>query len=850
MKTTRTGLCLLIFAGATAISALCQEETVTCAVDLPAWVRSQFATVRTPPIESGSLDNLFDRNQTTMAVLNSDGAALLEFFFREPIAVHRVGITPCHSAPCRWEAWFAPEPDAEGRYKFHPLLEKRTVRGGHRSLGRLDKPVHLRALRFVIDCMTAGNQVLLYGVEIDAAIAITGLDIDWPTAPLMAGGAYRLGVTGLDRHGGRTPIDAGLQWTLFPKKNILSITRDNVARALAPGKVEVRVAFGTIKHGPIKLTVKDPDPAPGSIEVIPFATTAAVRTDFAVPEGQTLLVFRREDGKPRTETPLRRTPESAFNDHGLQPGSIWHYSAAVANVKGIAVTQRTAEQRVHFAPPASGALCAAANLEVLVAIYGKELNPEVDGALLGGFELARTFFFRNSLGRLNVDLCPVRLKADITEEKGPLFYMVEYDLGQRGLLDGGLSLIHVAGSTIDLNCGGACFGNGAAVSFGSSAAEAAPFDDAPNVLNACWSFVHEFQHSIQGVIDAERDEPTMLSGHFIDNTPLPEGAIFDAGDAYDGQAAILRRYTGYDDLPAPWDGLIEAIDSDGDGLPDDDSRWPVDETRFGTDPANADSDGDGLDDLGEFCAGIYSAADPLDPDTDGDGLSDGCDPFPLSTFTGRIEHGRPPDDALPGTVLSRDLFFRSTESAPDDLRVLATWDESALYLGFDAAGPIAVTIHLDGSGPLGAFATDVAVAGADSGRRGSDVYTAECALRVAYGESALHKGPTAVAGSRVDSWQSGERWRIRVEIPAALGPGTTRCHVPSTARPARGLTLEPGRMLGVNFTARSLDATKGDAQRESKGDPERDREGEFSGDWAAVYELHRFYDARLVPAGK
>jgi len=866
MNATRIGICsgFLVtvaslfagtagaFAGTAGASAdtrpLSPEETVTCAVDLPAWVRSQFATVRTPPIESGSIDNLFDRNLSTMAVLNSDGAAVVEFFFREPIAVHQVGLAPCRGAPCRWEAWFAPAPDTEGRYTFLPLIEKRTARGGQRDRARLDQPAQLRALRLVIDGMTAEKQRLLSEIEIEAAVAITGLEVHWPDAPLVAGGAYRIGVNGLDAHGGRTPISAGLQWTLFPKKNILAITKDNVARAIAPGKVEVRVTFGAIKHGPAKLTVKEPDAAPGGIAVSPFATTAAVRTDFAVPEGQTLLIYRREDGKPQAALPHHRTPVGAFNDFGLQPGSIWHYSAALANVEGIAVTQRTAEQRTQFIDPPSRPLCAAANLEILVAIYGEEMTPETEAALREGFELARTFYFRNSFGKLNVDLCPVRLRADVTEERGPLFYMVEYDLGRRGLLDQGIDVIHVAGTDMDLNCGGACFGNGAAVSFGSSAAAPAPFVADRAHLNACWSFVHEFQHSLQAVIDAARDEPSMLRGHFAENYPLPESAlsdenaVFDAGGAYDGQAAILRRYDGYDDLPAPWNGRIEAIDGDGDGLPDDDPRWPIDEKRFGTDPANADSDGDGLDDLAEFCAGIYAAAEPLDPDTDGDGVSDGCDPFPLSTFRGRIEHGTPPDDALPGTILSRDVSFRSAPGAPDDLRVLASWDETALYLGFDGTGPLAVTIHLDGSGALGAFASDVAVASAGSDRRGSDVYTAESALRVVYAESVLYKGRTAVAGSRVDSWQSGERWRIRVKIPAALGPGTNRCHINPDARPAAGLVLEEGRVLGVNFTARALKANGQSAPTDS--------EGEFSGDWTAVYELHRFYDARLVPAEK
>jgi hypothetical protein len=65
-----------------------------------------------------------------------------------------------------------------------------------------------------------------------------------------------------------------------------------------------------------------------------------------------------------------------------------------------------------------------------------------------------------------------------------------------------------------------------------------------------------------------------------------------------------------DASPAPPDA---GIDSDGDGVPDDQERLR------GTDPGNADSDGDGLPDGEE----IRRGADPLDPDTDDDGLGDG-----------------------------------------------------------------------------------------------------------------------------------------------------------------------------------------------------------------------------------
>jgi hypothetical protein len=58
----------------------------------------------------------------------------------------------------------------------------------------------------------------------------------------------------------------------------------------------------------------------------------------------------------------------------------------------------------------------------------------------------------------------------------------------------------------------------------------------------------------------------------------------------------------------------EAPDADGDGLSDDD------EAAYGTDPNDADSDDDGLEDGGEV---HDHATDPLSPDTDGDGLPDG-----------------------------------------------------------------------------------------------------------------------------------------------------------------------------------------------------------------------------------
>ncbi len=72
--------------------------------------------------------------------------------------------------------------------------------------------------------------------------------------------------------------------------------------------------------------------------------------------------------------------------------------------------------------------------------------------------------------------------------------------------------------------------------------------------------------------------------------------------------------------------LVISVDSDDDGLSDDD------EADLGTDPNLADTDGDGLEDGEEMVSG----GNPLRADTDGDGLRDGAE-FALGTALNRAD---------------------------------------------------------------------------------------------------------------------------------------------------------------------------------------------------------------------
>ena len=119
-------------------------------------------------------------------------------------------------------------------------------------------------------------------------------------------------------------------------------------------------------------------------------------------------------------------------------------------------------------------------------------------------------------------------------------------------------------------------------------------------------------------------------------TPGARFAVFGCGTA---AAADVLAST---DLSLA-NSILVPVDTDGDGLSDDDEinihgtdPNVVDtdgdglddgtEVGLGTEPFNADTDGDGLNDGDELGAG----ADPLNPDTDGDGKPDGTDPNPLS----------------------------------------------------------------------------------------------------------------------------------------------------------------------------------------------------------------------------
>lgn len=131
----------------------------------------------------------------------------------------------------------------------------------------------------------------------------------------------------------------------------------------------------------------------------------------------------------------------------------------------------------------------------------------------------------------------------------------------------------------------------------------------------------------------------------------------------------------------------ENADTDGDGLPD---GAEVDE--HGTDPLNADTDGDSLSDGDEV---LEHSTDPLQRDTDSDGLSDGAEinQFRTDPLSADTDGGSLPDGAE--VEMGRDPLDPS-----DDLgerRAGFEYDEVGGYENREYLQVLMVQRHADGT---------------------------------------------------------------------------------------------------------------------------------------------------------
>lgn len=177
--------------------------------------------------------------------------------------------------------------------------------------------------------------------------------------------------------------------------------------------------------------------------------------------------------------------------------------------------------------------------------------------------------------------------------------------------------------------------------------------------DVAWLMCHEYKHQVESnynVSGLDKPEDRMWFCHFSQRFPGWDlSSADDHGDHWDGIAWQLRHHKRDSYLRSLF-GIVEVTaDHDGDGIPDDDPRVPLDEKRLGSSPTSQDTDGDGLFDMEEVMASTWVRAthtdvrervevdyirpDLTEADSDGDGSLDGLDKYPIYPYSPIIPKG-------------------------------------------------------------------------------------------------------------------------------------------------------------------------------------------------------------------
>lgn len=355
------------------------------------------------------------------------------------------------------------------------------------------------------------------------------------------------------------------------------------------------------------------------------------------------------------------------------------------------------------------------DLRVLIVVYRGDTNDThyMDDheyqTIVNAIECGRLFYFRNTRGALNLTLTFLPINTMAPDNHGPTYEHIEADLRRRGYVDNQFDGVFTTGRGLFGNWGGFRIFDRTGAAFGipgmGGQMRQFPSADTNTGFNTAWVFVHEFQHALDLAIAGSAGFDEFLHGHpYTDAEQHPGRVVKNPGaQHWDWEACTLRNFPFYQQLPGATSSEIFALDSDGDGLADYHPALPMDETRFGTDPHNPDTDGDGLSDLEEFTADIYLGADPRNPDTDDDGLPDAADPWPTVAISAHLPYAHPAPllDGVKDTVY-QPLIIRwyaasDTHLWRDAVQTYACWDEDTLYLYARAPQPFTLEMQTDSS---------------------------------------------------------------------------------------------------------------------------------------------------------
>ncbi|OYT72350.1 MAG: hypothetical protein CFK49_10935, partial [Armatimonadetes bacterium JP3_11] len=244
--------------------------------------------------------------------------------------------------------------------------------------------------------------------------------------------------------------------------------------------------------------------------------------------------------------------------------------------------------------------------------------------------------------------------------------------------------------------------------------------------DTAWLVAHEFHHQMEsfGAFSlANREDERIVFNHPEPRyrRKNPDGSVAmnpwntagKHGEHWNVMAYWDRQLSDAQWLRLYFGEAVIVRDADGDGLPDDDPRLPLDEKRFGSDPKRAQTDGQ-MNDLRKAMLSTWAPAplqytfvkpawqsripNPRKADQDDDGLPDTVDPYPLYPWQPFVWYARATVDGDPSEwehippagVLEQDGLELTLKHCHDGDNYYAlfviTGDWERLYAGFDGEG--------------------------------------------------------------------------------------------------------------------------------------------------------------------
>ena len=814
-----TGTCCRLLVAAVLVTAAgwpAPGEVLFADFDLLGWSRLGVARLGCTGLETGRIDALADADPRTF-VRTENNPATLSIDFDPTQVVREVTLTP-GSMDAYAVTLTVVSQDGRRFAAGERVVADRTPAG----FELLD--VRCRRLELLVERVDGGETVEVADLGVFGRLDVERIDLENVPERIPQGGSFPVLVVGRDTLGGRPDLTSQAQLQVSPARAITLSGSRAVTRVSGP--LSMTPHLGSLEGERRPLLVTPLAAAPPAPEV--RAGYRQVRLAF---QGQPPFeVFRRRAGE-KAGVSIGRTDGKRFVDDDVPPGSAHQYSVRRIDIYGNPLTPLGAETRARAQSRPPRGLREPGRLPLLVVLYADSFSggDEEAAAVVESLEAALDFVYRHSGGRIHLDTTYLWRRGPTPPTEGPSMAFVEQDLRRQGIADDQFGAVFAVADDLAGNWGNFTLLGRTAGAFGRDATVPTP----PGALGPdpamAWSFVHEMLHVVGERMAYSVGREGWFTGHFDQDFPAGRlGGLehLDVGEAWDGVATLLALTDYWSELGPPSRRPFEVLDTDGDGLPDDEPDLPLDERRFGSDPNKADTDDDGLDDLAEAGAGLYRGADPTNPDTDGDGLRDGRDPWPLVDFTGRIPRGE---------SWGR-LGAASADQAGGPLEVSARWTDDALHLAFVTDGPSLVSLELDGSGRLGRWESDVRLRGADD-REGADVWAGDARLTVIPEPPGLFAGGVPVTGATVTVDDTGEGYRLELRVPRDLPPGSADTFVPADAPVVDGLRLAPGRVLGLTVSVRPAAADEADPF-----DPYP------AGGWTSLGELHRFLDATLEDA--